>query len=442
MAPSKLNRRRFLRNSSLGILAAGTLGNHIVGSPAGISQMKEIKGYREFGRTGFKVSDISCGSIREENIVRALLDRGVNLLETSESYNNGNHERTLARIIKDYDRSKLFIVTKIHYNTGPMDSKSEIIKRCNASLERLGTDYIDGYMIHSALSTEAVRNRHFHSAIKELKNEGKVRFTGVSCHGSSYFDNPEESMEQILGAAIDDGRFDFVEMIYNFFEPDMGARILDKCAENNIGTMIMKSNPVYIFEVVKDIVEKAKEEGAQVSERRLQYYEKYGKQAETAQKFFADFGIEGAEKIRKAALQFVLSNKNVHTIPTAIATMDDINMHLGVSGTTLEATASADLKEFDRITGFMNCRIGCDICESSCPYNMPVNTILRYNYYYMAKKKEKYAMKLYTELPGEKPDLCTDCEAYCENACPHGVMARGLLAMAHKNLSFDIPNLG
>jgi len=436
MKSSNLNRRRFIRNSSLSLLAAGTLGNKLIGSPSGLKQLPVIKDYRVFGRTGFRVSDISCGSIREENIIRALLDRGVNLLETSESYSSGNHERTLSRVIRDYDRSKLFITTKIHYRTGPMDSKDEIIRRCEASLERLGTDYVDGYMIHSALSSDAVKNRHFHSAVKELKKQGKVRFTGVSCHGSSYFDNPEESMEEILGAAIDDGRFDFVEMIYNFFEPDMGERILRKCAENNIGTMIMKSNPVYIFEIAKEIVETAQKEGTELPQRRLQYYEKYGKQADTAHEFFAEYGIEGAEKIRKAALQFVLSNKNVSTIPSLVATVDDIDMHLNVSGTSLDQGTSAELKQFEELTGFLNCRIGCDICESACPYNMPVNTILRYNYYFMAKKNEKYAMKLYSELPGKKPDTCLNCEGYCESACPYGVMTRGLLAMAHQNMSF------
>ena len=48
-------------------------------------------------------------------------------------------------------------------------------------------------------------------------------------------------------------------------------------------------------------------------------------------------------------------------------------------------------------------------------------------------------MSLYTELPGSKPDVCLDCEGHCEDACPYGVMTRGLLTMAHRNLSFDKP---
>ncbi len=438
MGSSKLNRRRFLRNTSMGLLAAGTLGKDVIASDHGLA-LTGIKDYRVFGRTGFRVSDISCGSIREANIIRALLDKGVNLLETSEVYSNGNHERMLGEILRDYDRESLFVISKIHSRLGPLDSKAEIIRRFNASLKRLGTDYIDGYMIHGALSSDEVKNRHFHAAIRELQKEGKLRFAGVSCHGSSYFDNPEESMEEVLGTAIDDGRFDFVEMIYNFFEPDMGARILDKCAGNNIGTMIMKSNPVYIFGVVKDIIEKAKEDGTEVSDRDQRYYDKYGSQAEAAKEFFQKYGISEVAEIRRAALQFVLSNENVSTIPTAIASIEDIDLHLSVSGTRLEQFSAAGLKRFNEVAGFLNCRIGCDICESACPHNMPVNTILRYNYYYMAKKREKYAMSLYTELPGSKADVCLECEGYCEDACPYGVMTRGLLSMAHRNLSFDKP---
>jgi predicted aldo/keto reductase-like oxidoreductase len=421
-------------------MGAGIMGKEVMGIPPKQDEILKIKDYRVFGRTGFEVSDISCGSIREENILRAMLDSGANLIETSEIYSNGNHERQVGNILKDYDREKIFLVSKIHYRSGPLDSKSEIIDRFNKSLERLNTEYIDGYMIHGALSSDDVRNKHFHSAIKELKKDGKVRFAGVSCHGSSYFDNPEESMEQVLGTAIEDGGFDFVEMIYNFFEPEMGSRILEKCSRNNIGTMIMKSNPVYIFEVVRDIVEKAGEEGTEVSDRDQRYFDKYGKQAETAQKFFAEYGITSVAEIRKAALQFVLSNENVHTIPSLVANISDIDLHLNVSGTRLEGKSEARLNNFNEIAGFLNCRIGCDICEGKCPYNIPVNTILRYNYYYMAKKEEKHAMKLYSELHGRKPDACVDCEGFCEKACPYGVMTRGLLSIAHQNLSF-IENL-
>ncbi len=440
MEKKNLSRRKFLRNTSLGVLGAGVITTNTFGSEAKFSLNPKIKEYREFGRTGFKVSDISCGFSREENILRAMLDSGMNLLETSEVYSNGNHERQIGRVLKDYNRKELFITSKIHSRGGEFSSKAEVISRVNNSLERLDIEYLDGYMIHAAQSSEAVLNKHFHSAMKQLKKEGKVRFLGVSCHGSSYFDNPEESMEEVLGAAIDDGRFDFVELIYNFFEPEMGARILSKCKENNIGTMIMKSSPVYLYESYRTILEQTKEAGEDVPQRVQNYLDKYGAQAEKADKFFSQYGISGQGEIRKAALQFVLANDAVSTVPAGVHRIDDLDFHIEVSGTKLNKADNLKLAEFKDIAGFLNCRIGCDKCESSCPHNLPVNTILRYNYYYMAKRDEKYAMQLYSGLPGKRPDICLNCEGHCENACPNGVMAKRLLSMAHENLNLGSPS--
>lgn len=64
---------------------------------------------------------------------------------------------------------------------------------------------------------------------------------------------------------------------------------------------------------------------------------------------------------------------------------------------------------------------------------------LRYNYYFQAKGKQKEAMVLFHALPGTNPEVCKDCKRYCEDAPPHGVATRGILAMAHENLSFYEP---
>jgi len=442
MIKPKLNRRKFLKRGSAAVLGAGILGSDSLGaaSDSPVVSGAAIKDYRKFGRTGFMVSDISCGTFREDNVLKAMLEKGANLIETGEVYSNGNHERQIGNILKDYDRSKLFIVSKIHSRSGPITSRAEVKSRFYNSLERLQTGYIDGYMIHSALSSDEVKNRHFHAAMKELKKEGKVRFTGVSCHGSSYFDNPEESMEQVLGTAIEDGRFDFMELIYNFFEPDMGTMILEKCGQNNIGTMIMKSSPIYIYDYYRDLIEKAKNEGTEITGSQQRYFDKYSKQAETAEKFFARYGISDPAKIREAALQFILTNNNVSTIPAGILNYNDVDFYLNVSGKKLDDAGLSALNGFSHATGFLNCRIGCDICEAKCPHNLPVNTILRYNYYFQAKKEEKNAMNLYAALQGRKPDVCRDCPGYCEDACPYGVMTRGLLSMARQNLSFIKPS--
>lgn len=62
---------------------------------------------------------------------------------------------------------------------------------------------------------------------------------------------------------------------------------------------------------------------------------------------------------------------------------------------------------------------------------------MRYNYYFTNKGEEKFAMQKYKELGGGKPDACINCEAFCEKACPSGVLTRQILLMAHNNLSLN-----
>ena len=61
---------------------------------------------------------------------------------------------------------------------------------------------------------------------------------------------------------------------------------------------------------------------------------------------------------------------------------------------------------------------------------------MRYQYYFHAQKREKIAMQYYKELTGDKPDLCANCEGFCEQACPYDVNTRGLMALAYQNLGF------
>ena len=85
--------------------------------------------------------------------------------------------------------------------------------------------------------------------------------------------------------------------------------------------------------------------------------------------------------------------------------------------------------------GSFYCRHACGLCEPSCPQQVPVNTIMRFNHYYEAQGKEKFAMKQYARLATPKAGLCANCSGLCESACPYGVPVQGLLTIAHKTLS-------
>jgi len=138
-------------------------------------------------------------------------------------------------------------------------------------------------------------------------------------------------------------------------------------------------------------------------------------------------------------VDMVLSNENVDTICCIFQNFNDVEKYIKLSGTRLELPTKAILNDFKSKLGRYQCRIGCNICEEYCPQNIPINTIMRYNYYYTSKGQEKSAMQKYSELPGGKPDVCLTCEGFCEKACPYGVLTRPLLTIAHHNLSIDSP---
>jgi predicted aldo/keto reductase-like oxidoreductase len=441
MKSSKLNRRKFLRSASTGIIGAGLLGTKAsaMSSPEPQEEFPKIKAFRTLGRTGYSVSDISTGYPFNSSVLKAVLSSGVNLIETSEMYGRGQNERMIGEVIKDFDREKLFIVTKLAYSVKEYQSVQEIIDRANASLERLQTDYIDCFMLHGAENSERVKNKYYHKAVEQLKKEGKIRFTGISCHGHTWWDNPEETFEQVLMTAVEDDRFDVIMLPYNFFEPEMGERVLKACREKNIGTMIMKSVPIVIYELFSKEKELKEKEGGELSDRYKIGYEKYKIQNEQAEAFFSRYGISGIEQMKDGAMQFILSNENVSTICSLFQNFNDVEKYIRLSGTTLKPETGEILGAFKSKYNNLHCRIGCNLCEASCPHHLPVNTILRYNYYFQSKKQEKIAIELYKGLPGPKPDICLDCEGHCENACPHGVLARPMLAAAHRNLSLNSP---
>ena len=258
MKSSRLNRRNFLRNTSLGVLGAGFLGKKSLAAPFQDQEndLPKIKEYRTLGRTGFKVSDISSGMFSNESVLKTLLKTGVNYIDTSERYGGGNQEKLIGKCIKDFDRKKIFLTTKV-FSMPEFKSKEEVLGRVRKSLERLQTEYVDCLMIHEATNSKIVKNEYFHSAMDQLKAEGKVKYVGISCHGHNWRDDiPTESMEQILGTAIDDGRFDSFLLVYNVINQSEGDRILSLCEKKKIGTIVMKSNPLAKMEAGKSYFEK------------------------------------------------------------------------------------------------------------------------------------------------------------------------------------------
>lgn len=440
MSSEKINRRNFLRKSSLTAVGAGLASGIVIGNDKKTKALSDtkIKEYRKFGRTGFKVSDISSGSPSNEAVLKALLKNGVNLIDTGEVYGNGNSERLIGKVIQDFDRSKLFINTKL-YTEKEFPSKKDVIERTNKCLERLQTDYVDCMQIHSAENSQILKDEAFHAGMEQLKKEGKVRHVGVSCHGNNWAYPTEENLEKILLTAAEDGRFDVFLLAYNFVNADIAEKVLDACEQKNIGTIIMKSNPVQIYGLMEDRVNKLKEDGKEPDEYTKAFYDKYKIMNQKAIEYFNDYLLSGEEDLLAAASKYVLSNNKAHTTLWDFRNFNDVQKMLSLSGEKLNKREDLVLRKYKETFGHITCKIGCNECESACPHQLPVNKIMRYNYYFSVKQQEKRAMTKFARLQSKKPsEVCATCEGHCEKACPYGVETRSLLAAAQQNLDLFV----
>jgi aryl-alcohol dehydrogenase-like predicted oxidoreductase len=203
----QFGRRKFLKTAVIGMVGgslaanAGWAGNRETAGKYGqetkdISSLK-IKSYRILGRTGFKVSDLGVGQVQDEGLMSAMLDAGMNYIDTAESY--PGHHRIVGKVIKGRDRKSIFVTSKMLME-GDI-SKEGLLKRVYKALEELDTEYIDCMMMHLPNNLETLNAESFHAAMAQLKSEGKIRHVGASHHGSFWFKDPEETMEKILLAA-------------------------------------------------------------------------------------------------------------------------------------------------------------------------------------------------------------------------------------------------
>jgi aryl-alcohol dehydrogenase-like predicted oxidoreductase len=154
--------------------------------------------YRTFGRTGLKVSPLCLGTMmfgawgnpdHDDSIaiIHAAIDAGINFIDTADVYSAGESEEILGKAIAGR-RDDLVIATKFHGSMGDDpnragNSRRWIIRACEDSLRRLGTDYIDLYQVHRPEPGTDIDETL--GALSDLVHQGKVRYLGSSTFPAS-----------------------------------------------------------------------------------------------------------------------------------------------------------------------------------------------------------------------------------------------------------------
>jgi aryl-alcohol dehydrogenase-like predicted oxidoreductase len=201
--------------------------------------------YRNLGRTGVKVSQLCLGTMMfgrstseadSVAIIERALDQGVNFVDTANAYSAGESERYVGKALAGGRRASVVLATKGFF---PLDSKDpngrglsrrHLIDACNASLERLQTDWIDLYQLHRAQSDVPIDETL--RALDDLIRAGKIRYIGTSMF-------PSWKIVESLWAAKEFGlnRFVCEQMAYNMLDRTAEREVLPAARTFGIATI-------------------------------------------------------------------------------------------------------------------------------------------------------------------------------------------------------------
>nr|WP_224270768.1 aldo/keto reductase [Haloprofundus salinisoli] len=205
--------------------------------------------YTKLGTTGLEVSRLCLGCMNfgsgeewmmndEEasiELIHRALDLGINFLDTANVYSRGESEEIVGRAIEGRNRDELVIATKVFgemgdYPNGQGLSRKHILDQAEASLERLGTDYIDLYQIHRWDEETPIEETL--SALDHLVETGKVRYIGASTMTSYQF------TKALYKSDIEEyERFTCMQPEYNAVDRHEEANLLPVCEGEGVGVI-------------------------------------------------------------------------------------------------------------------------------------------------------------------------------------------------------------
>jgi aryl-alcohol dehydrogenase-like predicted oxidoreductase len=218
------------------------------------------------GRTGLEVTVMgfgcggpsragqSTGHTEAESVavVRAAVEAGVNLIDTSEAYRT---EDIVGQAIRGFDRDKLVLSTKKQVR-GQITA-DDVRRSAEDSLRRLGTDCIDIYHLHAV---ELAQYDYLHAevvpALLRLRDEGKIRFLGITERFGA------DTGHAMLQRALQDAVWDVMMVGFNILNQSARERVFPYTMEKGIGVLIMfavrraLSSPERLRAVVGELIER------------------------------------------------------------------------------------------------------------------------------------------------------------------------------------------
>ncbi len=207
--------------------------------------------YRTMGKTGLQVSEIGFGAwgigksnwvgADDDESLRALhraIELGLNFIDTAYGYGEGHSERLIGQVLRKRSE-RVYVATKIppknrQWPAAHTTSVAEtfpgdhIRKYTERSLQNLGVDALDLQQFH-VWSDTWMEQGDWLDTVQQLKNEGKIRFFGVSINDHE----PESALKLVRSGAVD-----VVQVIYNVFDQSPEDQLFPACQEHNVGVIV------------------------------------------------------------------------------------------------------------------------------------------------------------------------------------------------------------
>jgi hypothetical protein len=360
---------------------------------------------RTLGKTGAKVPMLALGTMWDtptnQIVLKQALKLGVTYWDTADSYEGGRSEEGIGQFFKKNPeaRGQVFLVTKSYDSTR---TAQVFDQHLNQSLQRMNTNYIDLWFVHSLTSLEEFNKPHIKAWAEKAKAEGKIKHFGFSTH---------KNMEDILLGASKLDWVDAIMMTYNYrvMHTQKMQNAVQACFDAGIGLTAMKTmggGPV-----------KAEGEGdPALAERFL----KLGYSAE------------------QAKLKAVWSDHRIASICSQMPNLAILsaNTAAALDKTQLAAEDLGWLRQYAEATRCDYCAGCAGICEQTLGQTAPVGEVMRAMMYYRSYGDLKRARDLFAQLPTQGLASVTPEDlARAEQRCPQGLAIARLLQEAQESLA-------
>ena len=383
-----MNRREFLKVGLVGTTSALLAGNTVAEAIGQYASSEPFAFptpvYRTLGRTGLKVTVVSFGAMLtpEAEVIRTALEHGVNYVDTARKYMDGKNEGIVSKALKGR-RDKVYVATK----TLPASrSKADIIRDVETSLRTLETDYVDVIQLHNLTDKERIFFPETREALVKLRQEGKVRFFGVTTH---------KNQPAVLNALVDDPErfFDTALVAYNFKSDNDTKEAIARAAQAKIGIIAMKTQA-----------------GGYATE------------------------VLGPISPHQAALKWALQNPHITNAIPGMRDMAELKEDIAVMGMPFGYADEHILQQYSAAVKPYYCHL-CGKCEMTCPKGVEISTINRSLMYAEGYKSPELARSTYREIPAAaSASICLDC-ANCAARCVNGLDIGAKMQRARKVLA-------